>query len=270
MIALVGETPLTRSPSGLCHSMSADASAVPSRSMQTGRLAIVGGHSILGSQYAADGRRADVEVEGRERVELLDCGTHVVLQRHGLDHYTPAHLVRHADNLGALVALGCDRVLALSSVGGLRADVGVGTFLAPDDFIALHTSVSVYDDARGHRVPAFDREWRARVVDAWARVASTVELRDGGVYWQAFGPRFETPAEIRFISQFADVVGMTVASECVLAAELGLAYAAVCVVDNLANGVGDHELTIEEFEAGKAANRAAVLGILDALVPELS
>ena len=63
---------------------------------------------------------------------------------------------------------------------------------------------------------------------------------------------------------------MTVASECVLAAELGLAYAAVCVVDNLANGVGDHELTVDEFEAGKAANRAAVIESLDALVPELT
>ena len=229
--------------------------------MQTGRLAIIGGHSILGSQYAADGRRVGT---------ALDCGTHVVVQRHGIDHYTPAHLVRHAGNLAAVSALGCDRVLALSSVGGLRDDVGVGTFLAPDDFIALHTSVSSFDDARGHRVPGFDRPWRARVVDAWERVDPPVALRDGGVYWQTFGPRFETPAEIRYIAQFADVVGMTVASECVVAAELGLAYAAVCVVDNLANGVADHELTVEEFEAGKAANRAAVIDALDALVPELA
>ena len=36
----------------------------------------------------------------------------------------------------------------------------------------------------------------------------------------------------------ADVVGMTIASECIVAAELGLAYAAICVVDNLANGIG--------------------------------
>ena len=36
----------------------------------------------------------------------------------------------------------------------------------------------------------------------------------------------------------ADVVGMTIASECIVAGELGLAYAAVCVVDNLANGIG--------------------------------
>ena len=238
--------------------------------MQTSRLAIIGGHSILGSQYAVDGRRVDVALDGGRVVTALDCDTHVVVQRHGTDRYTPAHLVRHVDNLCAVRALGCDRVLALSSVGGLRRDVEVGTFLAPDDFIALHTSVSSFDDARGHRVPGLDDGWRARVVDAWASAGVPVALRDGGVYWQTFGPRFETPAEIRFIAQFADVVGMTVASECVLAAELDLAYAAVCVVDNLANGVGDANLTIEEFEAGKAANRAALIAALDALVPALA
>jgi 5'-methylthioadenosine phosphorylase len=238
--------------------------------MQAGRLAIIGGHSILGSQYATDGKRVDVGLDAGRAVAVLDCGSHVVLQRHGLDRYTPAHLLRHVDNLAAVAALGCDRVLALSSVGGLRVDVGVGTVLVPDDFIALHTSVSSFDDARGHQVPGFDRAWRSRVVDAWVRTRASATVHDGGVYWQTFGPRFETPAEIRFIAQFADVVGMTVASECVLAAELELAYAAVCIVDNLANGIGVHELTVEEFEDGKAANRAAVIAALDALVPELA
>jgi 5'-methylthioadenosine phosphorylase len=90
------------------------------------------------------------------------------------------------------------------------------------------------------------------------------------VYWQAIGPRFETAAEIRLIAGHADLVGMTIASECVLAGELGLAYASVCVVDNLANGVGDAPLSIEEFRAGAAANRARLVGALDAVLPALS
>ena len=35
----------------------------------------------------------------------------------------------------------------------------------------------------------------------------------------------------------AHLVGMTLASECIVANELGIAYAAVCVVDNMANGI---------------------------------
>ena len=231
-----------------------------------GRLAVVGGHSILGSTFAGDAERVDVEVPSAS-VAVLDADHFLVLQRHGLDHYAAAHALDHRANLRALVELDCDRVLALSSVGGLRPELGVGTTLAPDDFIALHLGLSYFDDDPGHRVPGFDVGWRREVVDVWTRRGP---LRDGGVYWQTIGPRFETPAEIRLLAAHADVVGMTVASECVLAGELGLRYAAVCVVDNLANGVGDEPLTIEEFEAGKAANRDRLLATLDAVLPELA
>ena len=52
------------------------------------------------------------------------------------------------------------------------------------------------------------------------------DVEDGGVYWQVAGPRIETAAEVRLIAQHAHVVGMTVASECIVAGELGLPYAA--------------------------------------------
>lgn len=231
-----------------------------------GRLAVVGGHSILDSEFARDAERIEVDVGGVP-IPLLDSGDHVVLQRHGLDRYTAAHAVDYRSNLRALAELGCDRILAMSSVGGLRPELGVGTFLVPDDFIALHLGLSYFDSDPGHRVPGFDPGWRERIVKAWSQHAN---LHDGGVYWQTIGPRFETPAEIRLLAAHADVVGMTVASECVLAGELGLPYAAVCVVDNLANGIGPTPLTIDEFEAGKAANRHRLLATLDAVLPELA
>ncbi len=232
-----------------------------------GGLGVIGGHSILGSGYGGDARH-DHRAPGRGVVAVLDAGNHVVVHRHGLDSYTAAHRVDHVANLRALVDAGCDRVLAISSVGGLRTELGVGTFIAPDDFIALDAVVSALDDERSHIVPRFDAAWRRDVV-ACAHARGHARLRDGGVYWQTQGPRFETPAEIRFIAGFADVVGMTVASECIVAQELGLRYAAVCVVDNLANGVADTPLTPEEFEAGKRATRADVLTLLDHVVPEL-
>jgi purine nucleoside phosphorylase len=117
-------------------------------------------------------------------------------------------------------------------------------------------------------VPGFTPAWRGRVADEWRRVAGA-DLVEGGVYWQANGPRFETPAEIRFIAAFADVVGMTVGSECTAANELGLDYAAVCVVDNLANGLGDELLTPEQFAAGKRASQEHLLAVLPAVVDAL-
>jgi purine nucleoside phosphorylase len=66
------------------------------------------------------------------------------------------------------------------------------------------------------------------------------------------------------------VVGMTVASECIVAGEIGLAYAALCVVDNLANGVAPEPLSVAEFTAGRDANRARLRGALEAVVPTLA
>ena len=169
----------------------------------------------------------------------------------------------------SLLDAGCDHVLALGSVGGLRRELDVGTFVCPDDFIALHAGKSAFDDRRSHVVPGFDGVWRKRVVTEWKRAASA-PLRDGGVYWESIGPRFETPAEIRLIARHADVIGMTIASECVIAGELGLPYAAVCIVDNLANGVGERELTVEEFQAGRERNRERLGEAMSAIVPALA
>lgn len=58
-----------------------------------------------------------------------------------------------------------------------------------------------------------------------------------GVYFQTTGPRLETPAEIKMFANFGDVVGMTLASETVLANEKGISLASICSVDNYGNGL---------------------------------
>jgi purine nucleoside phosphorylase len=231
------------------------------------RLALIGGHSILGGERALGLGERVVETS-HGAVTVLEGEEFVFCQRHGLRAYRTAPRVDHRANLAAVAALGCDRVMAIGSVGGLKRELGVGTFLCPDDFIALHLGLSYSEGHEGERVPGFEPRWRERVLDAW-RAAGT-EVLDGGVYWQAIGPRFETPSEIRLIATHADVIGMTVAAECVLAGELGLDYAAVCIVDNLANGIGETQLTVEEFEAGKAANRERLLAALGPVAAKLA
>ncbi len=230
-------------------------------------LALIGGTSFLGAEPPAGSERREIETD-RGAVVVDERDGVVLLQRHGIDRYRTAPRIDHARNISAIAELGCERILAIASVGGLRPELAVGTFVCPDDFIALQLGLSLSDGHGGERVPGFDPGWRAEVVAAWGRLAEPPVV-DGGVYWQAIGPRFETAAEIRMIAAHADVIGMTVASECVIAGELGIPYAAVCVVDNLANGVGSAPLTAAEFEAGKERNRAravaAVLAVATAL-----
>lgn len=230
------------------------------------RLAVLAGHTLLGTDFAADARRREIATRFGA-ASLQDAGEFVYLQRHGFGVYEAPHAIDHRANLSALAEAGCDRVLALGSVGSLRTEIDVGTFLAPDDFVSLLVRATGFDDARGHVVPGFDSGWRAEVLAAFA--AAGEPLRDGGVYWESLGPRFETPAEVRAIAPHADVVGMTIGSEAAVASELGLRYAAVCNVDNFANGVAPSELTLAEYEEGKRANRDRALRALAGVVPAL-
>jgi len=200
----------------------------------------------------------------------LEAGGCLVVQRHGeAAAYVLPDRIDHVANLRGLADAGCDRVLAIGSVGGLREELGPGALVCPDDFIALDAApITALDGPAAHRVPAFDQGWRAQVVTAFADAGE--ELRDGGVYWQSTGPRLESRAEIRLIAEHADVIGMTIASECVVAGELGLRYAAVCMVDNHANGVGERELTLEEIEANRALNQQRLLSAVEAVVPVLA
>jgi 5'-methylthioadenosine phosphorylase len=223
-----------------------------------GRLAVILGSNATGP--------------GSERL-LAAVGGHgcQVLRRHGEDPdpYVLPHRIDHEANLRSLREAGCDRVLAICSTGSLKEEIAVGSLVCPDDFIALQLGITTFADARGHLAPGFDPDWRGRLLAA-SRTAGAPEIRDGGVYWQTTGPRFETPAEIGLLAAHADLVGMTMAAECIVARELGLAYAAICVVDNLANGIGSAPLSLAELEADREANATRLHDALDALLPELA
>jgi purine nucleoside phosphorylase len=215
-----------------------------------GRLALIAGSSL--------------------REAGLPDGDWEVLQRHGeTAAYVLPDRIDHVANMRALAGAGCDRALAIGSVGGLREELGPGTLICPDDFIALDAApLTALEGPAAHRVPGFEREWRDEVLSALAGAGA--EVVDGGVYWQSTGPRLETPAEIRLVAAHADVIGMTAASESVIAGELGIRYAALCVVDNLANGVGAVELTLEQIEANRDRHRDQLVELLGVVLPELA
>jgi 5'-methylthioadenosine phosphorylase len=64
------------------------------------------------------------------------------------------------------------------------------------------------------------------------------------------------------MSRFADLVGMTMASEAIIAQELGIPFASLCSVDNFAHGLVDRALTLEEVLRCARQNTESVLAIL--------
>lgn len=198
-------------------------------------------------------------------VDLMELENQIVLQRHGLDRYHPPHRIHHHAHLSALHQWGAERIIALGSVGSLHLHRPPGSVVIPDDFFAPTVTPSFHDDAHGHQLPRFDPSLRRELLELLTSPPLPTPV-DGGVYWQTTGPRFETPAEIRFHAHYVDYVGMTIASECILASELALPYAMVGIVDNFAHGIGHEPLTMASFKNQVARNRELAFNILDKIL----
>ena len=78
----------------------------------------------------------------------------------------------------------------------------------------------------------------------------------------------ETKTEVKFLSKFADVVGMTMANEATLAQETKIKYAAFCSVDNYAHGV-EKEINISTAIKNAHENAQKIHEILNLLASEI-
>ena len=167
------------------------------------------------------------------------------IPRHGRDHRLAPHRVDYRANLWALRAVGVRQVLAPCAVGSLRADLGPGTVVVPDQVVdrtwgRKHT---VYEDGAVHAPMAdpYCPRGRAGVLAAGAGGAP-LQVVDGGTMVVVNGPRFSTRAESRWHAAGGwSLVGMTGMPEAAIARELALCYTSVALVTDLDAGVDEGE-----------------------------
>uniref|UniRef100_A0A7S3E885 Nucleoside phosphorylase domain-containing protein n=1 Tax=Rhodosorus marinus TaxID=101924 RepID=A0A7S3E885_9RHOD len=238
-----------------------------------GRIAVIGGTSLLHSNLFDHFKEKVVETEhGNVIVYTDETGEYSTLfiQRHHADAtkgaavYNPPHVMNQKSYIAALKSLDVSTILGVCSVGSLTKEYDTGTLVVPDDFFN-QASITYFDDARGHLVPAFSEKVRQTILTALGE-AGPQKTVASGTYVQTVGPRFETKAEVRFLSSLGDVIGMTAASEAVLALELGMDYAVICMIDNYANGLVGGTLTEEEFRTNVKLNEKTVETAVQAIL----
>ena len=167
-------------------------------------------------------------------VELFECrcdSAHFLfLPGHGRDHDRPPHEIDSPAHIAALAQIGTDRILATNAVGSLRPEIRAGSLLIPNDFIEF------------------------------TRTRPAVH---GGVFVCVDGPWFETPAEARRFSRWGgDVIGMTGVHEAIYARELGICYATLAIVTNLAAGLSDAPVHHDGVLAATGAAEPHPRGVL--------
>ncbi len=232
------------------------------------RLGIISGTLSLRGKGLVENLEARI-VENEFGRTLVHVGERIVfIPRHGNDpnkHILP-HRVNYAANLKALKDLDIQEVIAVNSTGSLKKRIKPGMLVVPDDFIMPAGGPTVFSDQPVHITPRLNEEIRHKWMEA-ARNCD-IEVLNGGIYWETRGPRLETKAEIAMMAKYADVVGMTMASEAVIAQELDMAYASLCSVDNYAHGLEDKELTMEKILWHARRNAEAIVKIISRYVEE--
>ena len=242
-------------------------------------LAIIGGSGLTRLSTLAVAHREVVRTPYGEPSSALLFGQiagrdAVFLARHGHGHTIPPHRVNYRANLWALKNQGASAILAMASVGAIRA-AAPGDLVLPHQLIDYtHDRESTFFDGGDQRVVHVDfthpytPELRAKCL-AGARAAG-LPLADGGVYGAISGPRLETAAEIdRLERDGATLVGMTGMPEAALARELLLPYAAIAVVVNHAAGRGDSSEQVSMDGIAKVLETAMdkVRTLLDHVAP---
>jgi len=183
----------------------------------------------------------------------------VFLPRHGQGHRLPPHQINYRANLWALKEVGVMHVLAVNAVGGIHSHMEPGTFVVPHQIIdytyGREQSYNFLSDGYINHIDfthPYNDAMRQQLIASL--LAMNLPFQDFGVYACTQGPRLETAAEVlRLQRDGCDLVGMTAMPEAALARELGLEYAALCLVVNWAAGLAGEELSMDEIMKTLAA-----------------
>jgi purine-nucleoside phosphorylase len=135
-------------------------------------------------------------------------------------------------------ALGADTLIVSSASGGMNPQLRLGDIVVITDHINLmgdNPLLGPNDDDLGPRFPDMSEPYARALVDLVESIALEERIRTRpGVFVAVAGPNLETRAEYRFLRDIgADVVGMSVVPETLVAVHGGMRVLALTVVTDL-------------------------------------
>ncbi|MDO8915539.1 MAG: MTAP family purine nucleoside phosphorylase [Coriobacteriia bacterium] len=198
------------------------------------------------------------------------------VRRHRAGHELLSSAVTHRANVRALADIGVDAIVATTVCGIIDPRIALGVPILfddlhfPDNRLPDGSPCTFFDEPgdpdRGHLIAPtpFSPALRVQLLDAAARAG--VEVRDGGTYIHALGPRFNTKAEIaHFAACGGTAVSQTAGPEAVLAGELEIPYCLLGFGVDYANGVTADPTPAEILGANVERSKGVFAAVLTEL-----
>eukprot|EP00924_Labyrinthula_sp_SR-Ha-C_P008504 maker-scaffold_32-snap-gene-2.58-mRNA-1 protein AED:0.02 eAED:0.03 QI:0/0/0/1/1/1/2/0/697 len=217
-------------------------------------LVIIAGSSLLESKYFSSLTKKVTQIENltlQYHYGIIGTTEAYVIQRHkpiNTEEYHPPHNIPYKYMFELIKTFNPDLILSLCSVGTLQPEndfLSPGSFTLCSDFFAPNSYVNLSEEA--HIVPNISKKIQNVMTGFFSKHMNTHVAVDS-TYCQTRGPRFETKAEIKYYREFGEVIGMTGANEAFLSVEIKTPFCLLGIVDNIANGLEENELTLEKFK----------------------
>lgn len=171
-------------------------------------------------------------------------------------------------------AVGAKAIVSTCAVGSLKPEIPTGTIVVVDDhinFTGADPLTGVAPPDGGERFPDTSRLYTRSFIQAALDAAGQRGISCvSGTYAWVSGPSYETPAETRALAGLgADVVGMSLVPETLIAAQLGLKVLALGAVTNLAPGLEEKTLCHSDVLKAGESMVEPLARIIEAVAPNL-
>lgn len=196
------------------------------------------------------------------------------LPRHGRNHSLPPHSLNYRANIYAMEKLGVTRIISPCAVGSLREDYSPGTIVAVDQFIDFtkKRNYTYHDGGEGKTVyhvstaDPFCPELRRLIKEKCEELH--IPMKGNGTYICIEGPRYSTRAESKMFRQFADVIGMTLVPEVVLAREKEICYSSTAMITDY-DVWAEEPVDTEEVLQVMKKNQEKIKSLLSEVIPAI-
>ena len=155
--------------------------------------------------------------------------------------------------------LGAEILFLTNASGGMNREFKAGDLMMLTDHIGIFAPnplIGPNIDELGTRFPDMTNVYDKDLQEIIRNTAKEngIALKEG-VYVQLTGPCYESPAEIKMLSNLADAVGMSTVVEAIAANHAGMKICGISCICNLAAGMNPTPLSHKEVQ--EAADMAA-------------